>query len=305
MAEVLTRVDGRTLKLTNLDKPLYRSGFSKGEVIAYYHAIAPVMVPHLTGRAVTRVRFPNGTDAASFFEKNAPAGTPHWVRVVTVTGFHESNTYPVVADTATLIWLANLAAIEVHAHQWRVPAEATAVRLTETTAVDHLVIDLDPGAGVTMPLIASAAILVAGELAADRLTGLPKTSGSKGLQIFVPLRPTPADAVRSYMRTLADRLLAQHPTVFVTGISRQLRDGRILLDINQNLPGRTTICPYSLRGRPEPTVSTPLRWTEVEAAVDGAPLRFDAPNVLARVAEHGDLFAAALAEQRGSLPDAG
>lgn len=290
MAEVTTQVDGRTLRLSNLDKALYPSGFTKGEVIAYYHAVAPVILPHLAGRPTTRVRFPNGTESPSFFEKNVPAGTPDWVSVVIVTGFHERNVYPLINELATLVWLANLAALELHTHQWRVPAGATEVALSETMAVDRLVIDLDPGPGVTMPLTASAAILVAGALAEDGLSAAPKTSGSKGLQLYVPLSPTPADAILAYARALGARLTAEHPDLFVTRIAKEARKGRILLDLNQNLPGRTTVCPYSLRGRNDPTVSTPVTWDEVGEALDGHPLRYTTRDVIGRIERHGDLF---------------
>lgn len=302
MTEVTTTVDGRTLRLSNLDKSLYPSGFTKGEVIAYYHAVAPVILPHLAGRPATRVRFPHGTDAPSFFEKNTPAGTPDWVTAVGVTGFHERNDYPMVADLATLIWLANLAALELHTHQWRTPPGATEITLTDTMPVDQLVIDLDPGAGVTMPLIASAAILVAGALADDGLSSAPKTSGSKGLQVYVPLELTPAVDVLSYVRAVGERLTSAHPDLFVTRISKETRVGRILLDLNQNLPARTTVCPYSLRGKDVPSVSTPVTWDEVGRAVDGHPLSFTASDVVARVDQHGDLFSALVGDIRHPLP---
>lgn len=302
MTEVMTEVDGRTLKLTNLDKVLYPSGFTKGEVIAYYHAIAPVMLPHLADRPVTRIRYPNGTHRPSFFEKNVPAGTPDWVHVHHVTGHRENLDVPIVDDLATLVWLANLAALELHTHQWRIAPGTPETTITDALAVDQLVIDLDPGPGVGMPLIATAALLVAGGLAEAGLESWVKTSGSKGLQIYVALTPTPVRSVLEWVRAFGGRLVAAHPELFVIEIAKAARDGKILVDVNQNLPGRTTVCAYSLRAKDEPTASTPLRWEEVEEATEGAPLRFTSTDVLARVAQHGDLFAGLLNGRRGTLP---
>ncbi|WP_342371715.1 non-homologous end-joining DNA ligase [Propioniciclava soli] len=302
MADVMTEVDGQTLKLSNLDKVLYPSGFTKGEVIAYYHAVAPTMLRHLAGRPVTRIRFPNGTQAASFFEKNVPAGTPDWVHVHHVDGHREDIDYPVVDSLASLVWLANLAALELHTHQWRVAPGATTTELTDALPVDQLVVDLDPGPGVTMPLIATAALLVAGELGADGLACVVKTSGSKGLQVYAALEPAPAGAVIAYARALGTRLASAHPELFLTEIAKAARPGKILVDVNQNLAGRTTVCAYSLRAKDAPTVSTPLSWDEVEDATDGAPLRFEARDALARIDERGDLFAPLLDGPRGTLP---
>lgn len=301
--DVTTEVAGRTLRLTNLAKVLYPSGFTKGEVVDYYRRIAPVLLPHVAGRPATRVRFPNGTDAPRFFEKNVPAGTPDWVRVHRVDGNRESTTYPLVDDLPTLVWLANLAALELHVPQWRTPAGRRGTTLGDDLPVDRLVVDLDPGPGVGMPLIAAAALLVAGELGDDGLVGHVKTSGSKGLQVYAALRPTPVGRVLAHARALGERLTAAHPEVFVTEIARAARPGRILVDVNQNLPGRTTVAAYSLRGQDSPTVSTPLTWGEVEdAAAGGSPLRFEAADVLARVAERGDLFAPLLTDTGGVLP---
>lgn len=304
MADVVTEVDGRTLKLSNLDKVLYPSGFTKGEVIEYYHGIAPVMLPHLAGRPVTRIRFPNGTKAPSFFEKNVPAGAPPWLVRHTVDGSEGPVLYPIVDGVPALVYLANLAALELHTPQWHTDDPATPTRLSPDLPVDQLVIDLDPGAGVTMPLIATAALLIAGELGDAGLVAHVKTSGSKGLQLFAPLVPTPAGRVLGWVHQLADALVARHPDLFVTAIAKEARAGRILIDVNQNLPGRTTVTAYSLRARDEPTVATPVTWDEVEAAAEGAPLSFTAPQVLARVAEVGDLFAPLLDGRRGTLPDA-
>ncbi len=302
MADVVTEVEGRSLKLSNLDKVLYPSGFTKGEVIEYYHSIAPVMLPHLAGRTVTRIRFPNGTQASSFFEKNVPAGAPPWLVRHVVEGSDGPVTYPIVDGLPALIYLANLAALELHTPQWRTDDPQVATRLSPELAVDQLVIDLDPGAGVTMPLIATAALLIAGELGDAGLPTFVKTSGSKGLQVYSPLAPTPVGRVMEYVHTLADGLVARHPDLFVTAIAKDARTGKILIDVNQNQPGRTTVTAYSLRAKDTPTVATPVTWDEVEAATDGAPLTFTAPEVLRRVAEHGDLFAPLLEGRRGMLP---
>ena len=302
MADVVTQVEGRSLKLSNLDKVLYPSGFTKGEVIEYYHGIAPVMLPHLAGRPVTRIRFPNGTTGMSFFEKNVPAGAPPWLIRHTVDGSEGAVTYPIVDGVAALVYLANLVALELHTPQWHTDDPATPTTLSPEVAVDQLVIDLDPGAGVTMPLIATAALLIAGELGDAGLVAFIKTSGSKGLQLYAPLVPTPAGRVMEWMHALAAALVARHPDLFVTAIAKEARAGKILIDVNQNLPGRTTVTAYSLRARDEPTVATPVTWDEVEAAAEGAPLSFTAPQVLERVAERGDLFAPLLDGRRGTLP---
>ena len=302
MADVTTELDGRTLKLSNLDKVLYPDGFTKGEVIAYYHAIAPVMLPHLAGRPVTRIRFPNGTDKPSFFEKNVPNGTPDWVHTHHVIGSSEDITYPLIDDTPTLVWLANLAALELHTHQWRVADGSEQTTIDDDLLVDQLVIDLDPGPGVDMPLIATAALLIAGELGDAGLVSCAKTSGSKGLQVYAPLEPTPARRLLTWVRDFGDKLVELHPELFVTEIAKAARAGKILVDVNQNLPGRTTVCAYSLRAKDEPTASTPLAWDEVEAATTGEPLRFTSAQVLERVERHGDLFEPLLTGRRGRLP---
>lgn len=306
MADVVTEIEGRTLKLSNLAKVLYPSGFTKGEVIDYYVHVAPVLLPHLARRPVTRIRFPNGTGAPSFFEKNPPPGAPDWLTTHPVTGSDGTIDFPVVDGVAPLVYLANLASLELHTPQWRHAPDAAGTTISDALAVDQLVVDLDPGPGVDMPLIATAALVVGAALGDDDLTSHAKTSGSKGLQVYAALDPTPVGAVLAYVRELGARLVAAHPELFVTQIAKDARDGRILVDVNQNLPGRTTVSAYSLRARDEPTVSTPLLWDEVEDATGGAPLRFTAPDVLARVAEHGDLFAPLLEpDHRGRLPHDG
>jgi bifunctional non-homologous end joining protein LigD len=284
-ARISVEVEGRTLSLSNLEKVLYPvSGFTKGEVIDYYTRIAPVLLPHLHNRAATRVRFPNGVDGASFFEKNAPAGTPDWVRTVTLPAPGSSKDrdtidYIVVDDLPTLVWLANLAALELHVHQWTL----------DGGDADRLVLDLDPGAPAGLQQCARVALWLADEL--DELEPVVKTSGSKGLQLYVGLAPTPVEQVHAFARDLAVRMEAAHPQLVVYRMDKKLRTGKVLIDWSQNAGAKTTVAPYSLRAREQPNVSTPVDWDEVAAAAEGAPLSFTAPEVLERVEEWGDLFA--------------
>jgi bifunctional non-homologous end joining protein LigD len=275
----------RTLTLTNLDKQLYPDGFVKGEVIDYYTRVAPVMLPHLAGRPATFVRFPNGTDGHSFFEKNAARGRPDWVRTVRLpapgsTKDREMIDYAVVDDLPTLVWAANLAALELHVPQWQVGARGA------VHEPDLVVVDLDPGPPATIVECCRVALLVR-----DRLgpTAVAKTSGSKGLQLYA--RWDDGDP-RDAMHDLARELEAAHPDLVVSRMAKDLRGGKVLFDWSQNNTAKTTIAPYSLRGRPRPTVSTPVTWDEVEGCTDPAELVFTAPDVLARVERHGDLFGA-------------
>jgi bifunctional non-homologous end joining protein LigD len=284
-ARVNVEVAGRQLSLSNLQKVLYPvSGFTKGEVIDYYTRIAPVLLPHVRNRAATRVRFPNGVDGASFFEKNAPAHTPDWVRTVILpapgsTKDRDEIRYIVVEDLPTLVWLANLAALELHVHQWT---------LTDGAA-DRLVLDLDPGPPAGVQQCAQVALWLQEELA--ELNPVVKTSGSKGLQLYVGLAPTPVEQTHAFARDLAVRMEQAHPKLVVHRMEKKLRTGKVLIDWSQNAGAKTTVAPYSLRAREQPTVSTPVDWAEVAAAADGAPLGFTAAEVLDRVAERGDLFA--------------
>jgi bifunctional non-homologous end joining protein LigD len=288
---VTVAVDGRQLQLSNLDKVLYpNDGFSKGEVLDYYTRIAPVLLPHLADRPLTVKRYPNGVDGAFFFEKNAARGTPAWVRTVTLpapgsTKNRETIDYIVVEDLPTLVWLANLAALELHVPQWRVPPRARRPR------TDLLVFDLDPGAPATIEQCSEVALLLREMLTADGLTLFPKTSGSKGMQVSAPVDVAEPEVTSAYARAIARRLEAQRPELVVSRMTKALRPGKVLVDWSQNNPAKTTVAPYSLRARDQPTVSTPLDWDEVAA---GTALRFTAAEVLARVADRGDLFAGTL-----------
>ena len=288
---VTVEVQGRRLGLSNLDKVLYPDvGFTKAQVIDYYQRVAPALLPHLAGRPATRKRYPNGVEAASFFEKNAPKHTPDWVRTVNLptpgsTKDRETIDFIIVQDLPTLVWLANLAALELHVPQWTVGPRG-AVR-----DADLLVLDLDPGPPATAVECARVARLLRERLNADGLEPVVKTSGSKGLQVYAAIRPTPAGQVADYAKALAQRLESDHPDLVVHRMTKTLRPGKVLIDWSQNNAAKTTVASYSLRARGQPTVSTPLTWVEVEDASDPEQLVFHSGDVLERIAREGDLFA--------------
>jgi bifunctional non-homologous end joining protein LigD len=288
--KVTVDVEGRRLQLTNLGKALYPSGFTKGEVIDYYTRIAPVLLPHLADRPLTVKRYPEGTDGQFFFEKNAARGTPDWVRTVRLpvpgsTKSRETIDYVVVEELASLVRLANLAALELHVPQWRVPPRARKPR------TDLLVFDLDPGPPATVAECCEVALFVRDLLAEDGLTLFAKTSGSKGMQVSAPVEVADPAHTSQFARSVAQRLERERPELIVSRMTKSLRPGKVLVDWSQNNPAKTTVAPYSLRAREEPTVSTPLEWDEVD---NGGALSFTAPQVLDRVARLGDLFAGTL-----------
>ncbi|HLT68702.1 MAG TPA: non-homologous end-joining DNA ligase [Acidimicrobiales bacterium] len=288
-------VDGRTLRLSNLDKVMYpATGTTKAEVIEYYARIAPVMVPHLADRGVTLRRFPDGVEGGSFFEKRCPDHRPDWVRTVVGPGDRQGDIHYCCLDSApALVWAANLAALEIHAPMARSDIE------TPTMCV----FDLDPGEGVGMKECADVALDVRHVLDGLDLVGYPKTSGSKGLQVYVPLNtPHTHEQASAFAQAVARLLERAHPDDVVSNMNKRLRRGKVFVDWSQNSRHKTTVAVYSLRARPRPTVSTPVTWDEVEAAADGAPLSFEADEVLARVDEMGDLFAPTLTG-RQVLPD--
>jgi len=283
------QIEGRDLELSNLDKLMYpAAGFTKGEVIDYYTRIAPVLLPHLRGRALTRIRYPNGVDGAHFFEKNAPGGTPSWVRLETLpvpgsTKARETIDFVVVDELATLVWVANLASLELHTPQWRIGADP-----------DLLVVDLDPGAPAGLKECCGVAMLMRDRLAEDGLTAHPKTSGKKGMQLCVPIAGTQdAEIVSEYARQVAEELSAQVPASITAKMARAVRPGKVFIDWSQNSAAKTTVAPYSLRALDTPTASTPLTWDEVaEMAMGSGTVRqFGAAEVLERVDAHGDLLA--------------
>jgi bifunctional non-homologous end joining protein LigD len=294
--ELLVDVEGRTLKISSLDKVLFpRTGTTKGEVLSYYAQIAPVLLPHLQDRAVTRIRWPHGVQDMSFFEKNAPSGTPSWVRTATVptTGSRSGKgdgviTFPIVDDLATLTWLVNLSALELHVHQW------TVGRNGRPRHADRLVIDLDPGEPAGLHECCQVALMVRDKLADRGLTGKPVTSGSKGLHLYADLpKRLPSDDSTALAKELAEELQGEHAQLVTATMTKARRSGKVFLDWSQNAGSKTTISPYSLRGKERPFVAAPVTWEEVEAGAEDpeglGQLRFD--EVLARVAEHGDLFA--------------
>ena len=293
-------VDGRRLVLSNLDKVLYPDGFTKGEVVDYYARIAPVLLPHIADRPMSFQRFPDGTAANGFFAKNAPKGTPDWVRTVNLpapgsTKDRETLDYVIVGDLPTLIWAANLAALELHVPQWTVGPRG-AVR-----DPDRLVLDLDPGAPATAVECAEVALLLRELLVADGLDPVIKSSGSKGLQLYAALQPVSDRRSSGYAHDLAKRLEVSHPGLVVSQMRKDLRGGKVFVDWSQNNAAKTTVAPYALRARPEPWVSTPLTWAEVEAVTRPEDVQFRAEDTLARVAAQGDLLAPLL-QPGGALP---
>jgi bifunctional non-homologous end joining protein LigD len=266
-------VEGRTLRLSNLEKVLYPDGFTKGQVVDYYTRVAPVLLPHLRGRTVTRLRCPDGVDGQQFFEKNAPRGTPDWVRTFETGGV----AYVVVDDLATLVWTANLAALELHTHQWRVGEDDPFL----------LVLDLDPGPPASVVECCQVALLAREHLSGLGVEAYAKTSGSKGLQV---LARAPVEDTSGFARVLAEGLEAAHPSLVVSRMTKAVRPGKVFLDWSQNNTAKTTVAPYSLRARTRPTVSTPVTWEEVEACTDAEDLVFTADQVLDRVDRLGDLL---------------
>ncbi len=294
--EVHVEVDGRTLKLSNLDKVLYpQTGTTKGEVLNYYAQVAPVLLPHVADRAVTRIRWPNGTAKPSFFEKNAPAGAPSWLRIAKVptTGSRGSSRngdelhFPVIDGLASLTYLVNLASLELHVHQWKVGKNG------RPKNPDRLVIDLDPGDGAGLGECAQVALLVRDRLAQENLDCLPVTSGSKGLHLYADLPGRKnADEVRDWVHAIAEELEKEHPKLMLSQMTKARRSGKVFFDWSQNTGAKTTISPYSLRGRDRPMVAAPRTWAEIEAGADD-PLELDHlrfEEVLERVQQQGDLF---------------
>lgn len=283
----IVEVNGRKLKLRRLQKLLYpETSTTKAEVLDYYARIAPVMLPHLADRPVTRIRWPDGTGSTQFFEKNVPAHTPDWIRTVVLASpgsSHDRDTvrYPLFDDIAALIWAANLAALELHVTQWTVGPRG------KVHHPNRLVIDLDPGEPAGLAECASVALHIRERLSADGLTAVPVTSGSKGMQLYVALAGTQdADNVIDYAKRLADSLAADLPDLVVAKMTKTLRPGKVLLDWSQNNPAKTTICPYSLRGRAQPWVAAPRGWGEI---ADGDLEQLSAKVVLDRMVAQGDL----------------
>ncbi|KNX36176.1 non-homologous end-joining DNA ligase [Luteipulveratus halotolerans] len=289
---VTVDVGGRRMRLSSLDKLLYpATETTKGEVLNYYAQIAPVLMPVIEGRPVTRIRWPHGVGDMMFFEKNMPSGAPSWIERVTITG-HGSRgggdvVYPLVSDLAALTYLVNLNSLELHVPQWRVSDDG------EPEHPDRLVIDLDPGSPAGLHECAQVALVVRETLAAEGYSSVPVTSGSKGMQLYAALDGSQSsDEVREWTKGIAQRLTKEMPGQVVWKMTKSLRPGKVLLDWSQNVAAKTTIAPYSLRGKERPTVAAPRTWDEVEQGADDrdALQQLDIDDVLERVDEYGDLF---------------
>ena len=287
-APTIVAVQGRKLKLTNLEKVLYPvAGFTKGQVVDFYVRIAPVLVPHLAGRPLTMKRYPEGVDHEYFFEKNAPMHRPDWVKTAPIwsESNHRTIHFILVNDLPTLVWIANLASIELH------PSLSLAEDIATPTTI---VFDLDPGPPANIVQCAQVGLWVREIFDHFGLLSFPKTSGSKGLQIYIPLNTkTSYDETKSFAHAVARLLEHEHPELVVSDMKKAVRTNKVFVDWSQNDQHKTTISVYSLRAREHPTVSTPVTWEEVEQALkkkNAARLVFEAKDVLARVEKLGDLF---------------
>ncbi|WP_306321865.1 MULTISPECIES: non-homologous end-joining DNA ligase [unclassified Streptomyces] len=278
----ITEVEGRRLALSNLEKVLYpASGFTKGELLHYYATVAEPLLAHLSGRPVSFLRFPDGPEGQRFFAKNVPPGTPSWVRTAEVPRSGGGVARQVlVEDLATLMWAANLVT-EFHAPQWRVEAPGVA---------DRIVFDLDPGAPADVVQCCEVAVWLRERLARDGLRAYPKTSGSKGLHLLVPVVPTASERVSAYAKGVAREAEAGLPGLVVHRMARSLRGGKVFVDHSQNSAAKTTAVAYTVRARGEPTVSAPVAWGEVEGCSVAGELRFLVGDVVGRVERDGDLL---------------
>lgn len=289
-------VEGKRLRLSNLDKIFYpQTGFTKGEVIDYYRRIAPFVLPHLRGRPLTLKRYPNGVAGAYFYEKRCPSHRPEWVKTAPIwsDGNQANVDFCLADDLPTLMWAANLADLELHT------SLSLAADILRPTVV---VFDLDPGAPAALLECCQVGLWVRDVFAQFGLSAYPKTSGSKGLQVYVPLNtPVTYGQTKPFARAVAELLEKQHPGQVVSNMRKDLRVGKVFIDWSQNDDHKTTVCVYSLRAKERPTVSTPLRWSEVEAAAenrDASGLSFEAEKVIERCERLGDLFANVLTERQ-------
>ena len=275
--------------LSNPDKVLYPlTGTTKADVLAHYLAVAEVMLPHLRDRPVTLVRWPDGVERGSFFEKNVSRHAPHWIRtarVGTPGGRSENADFPLIDDVEGLAWAANLAALELHVPQWRVGPRGAQL------LPDLVVFDLDPGEGTTVVDCARVAERIADRLADDGLVAYPRTSGGKGMQLYLPVTVSRAERTSEFAKALAEELARETPGRITAVMAKARRRGKVFVDWSQNNPHKTTIASYSLRGRGRPTVATPVTWDEVRACRKPDDLVFTAADLPGRIAEHGDLLA--------------
>ncbi len=294
-------VQGRQLTLSNLDKVLYPEvGFTKGQVIAYYQAVAGAILPHLAGRPLTLKRYPNGVDGEYFYEKRCPSHRPPWVEVAPIWSRHNRAEvgYCVASDLPTLVWVANLASLELH----------TSLSRAEDIARPTMVVfDLDPGPPASIVECCRVGLRLRDVLERAGLQSLAKTSGSKGLQLYAPLNTpvTYEGGTKDFALAVAQLFERRFPDEVVSSMRKDIRPGKVLIDWSQNDEHKTTVCVYSLRARPRPTVSTPVTWDEVEGVADSADpdaLVFEAHHVVERLESIGDLFAP-LNELEQALPD--
>lgn len=281
-------IEGRAVPVSNLEKVLYpKAGFTKADIIAYYIDVAPALLPHLRQRALTLKRYPEGVNEPFFYQKNAPAHRPSWVKTVPIPSQKRIVHYTLANDLPTLVWAANLAALELHV------SLASAKTLQKP---DFLVFDLDPGPPADLLECCQVALSLRAYLKNDRLEAFPKTSGGKGLQLYVPLntRRVTFEQTKAYAKRAAEDLSRALPDLVLSKMSKALRKGKVFIDWSQNDSKKTTVCVYSLRAIDPPTVSTPVTWEEVEAALkqrDPDSLLFSPAAVLQRLKEEGDLFA--------------
>jgi bifunctional non-homologous end joining protein LigD len=308
--KISVTVDGRALSLTNLGKVLYPDdGFTKAEVLDYYQRVSTVLLPHVTNRAMTLKRYPDGVDGESFFQKHAPAGTPEWVRTEDMPsrssrgrGEGEVVTHVVIDDLPSLMWAANLASIELHVPQWKVPTgqslagksrggRRAAAASEEDPHPDLLVFDLDPGLPATIVECCRVAEALRPMLADAGLAPLAKTSGGKGLQLYAKVSGITSSQASEQAKDFAQALEGDRPDLVVSRMTKSLRAGKVLIDWSQNNASKTTVAPYSLRARARPTVSTPVTWDEVAACQAPGDLIFTAADVPDRIEKLGDLFA--------------
>jgi bifunctional non-homologous end joining protein LigD len=281
-------VEGRKLAVSNLDKVLYpKAGFTKGQVIDYYIRVAPVLLPHLKDRPLTMKRYPNGVEGEFFYEKNCPSHRPKWVQTAKVwsEGNQRIMHYCLANDLPTLVWTSNLADLELH---------TSLSRKEKIERPTMMVFDLDPGAPADMVQCCQVGVWLRDLLAKMKLKSWAKTSGSKGLQVYVPLNtPVTYDDTKRLSRSLAEYLEREHPDRVTSNMSKAVRKGKVFVDWSQNDEHKTTICVYSLRAKEQPTVSTPVTWNEVENCLKKKNpdlLKFRSDQVLTRVEKHGDLF---------------
>jgi bifunctional non-homologous end joining protein LigD len=283
---VEVEVEGRRLKLSNLDKVFYPAvGFTKGQVVDYYTRVAPFVLPHLRDRPLTLKRYPDGVEGEFFYEKQCPSHRPPWVRTEAVKASGKTINFCIVDDLPTLVWTANLADLELH---------TSLSRAGDVQRPTMVVFDLDPGEPAGILECAEVALRVRALLERLGLESFVKTSGSKGLHFYIPLNtPVTYEETKPFAHALARLMEKQYPDEVTSNMKKELRKGKVFIDWSQNDDFKTTVCAYSLRARERPTVATPVEWEEVEAACSARDLRrlaFESDDVLARVERHGDLF---------------